>query len=68
VNFVRTSANSENTLVKLCFKLAVKGSRSAVGKNINLVCDKLNFVKYCICNVEKGLIENTKRKLQDLEL
>jgi hypothetical protein len=32
-----------------------------VGKNINLVCDKLNFVKYCICNV----IENTKRKLQD---
>jgi hypothetical protein len=36
-----------------------------VGKNINLVCDELNFVKYCICNVEKGLIENTKRKLQD---
>lgn len=65
VKFITSCFNSKNSLVRRSVRIAMQGSRSNIGRNISLICNRYNIQRSNITNfgipveVDDGLLLDT---------
>ena len=49
LKFVSALSKSSNSVVNMCYRLTLNGSRSAISNSLNVICQKYGLNKYSEC-------------------